>query len=79
MEDLQMEALYERRTMDRRNDYKTALMIEAVIHAVPPPRPGAAARELAEMGVPLEVAMRVLTRPAERRHLDESGDLARPR
>jgi len=48
--------------MDRRNDYKTALMIDAVIH-----QPGPA-RVLAGMGVPFDVARRVLTRPDERRH-----------
>ena len=48
--------------MERRSDYKTALLIEALIH-----RP-AAAQELARMGVPFEVARRLLTRPDERRH-----------
>jgi hypothetical protein len=54
--------------MDRRNDYKTALLIDAAIHtpadaeATPSP-----ARELAGMGVPFETAKRVLMRPAERR------------
>ena len=53
--------------MDRRSDYKTALMIDAVIHdAAVQSRP--AARELATLGVPLEVSLRVLTRPAERRY-----------
>ncbi|WP_020656281.1 hypothetical protein [Massilia niastensis] len=54
--------------MDRRSDYKTALMVEAIIHAAPATGQGQAARELAALGVPLEVAMRVLTRPGERRH-----------
>lgn len=52
--------------MDRRSDYKTALMIDAVVHDAGDSRVRAA-RQLAEMGVPMEVAMRVLTRPAERR------------
>lgn len=53
--------------MDRRSDYKTALKIDAVIHdAAEQPRP--AAHALADLGVPLEVSLRVLTRPAERRY-----------
>jgi len=53
--------------MDRRSDYKTALIIDAVMHdAADQLRP--AANQLAEQGVPLEVSLRVLTRPAERRH-----------
>lgn len=64
-----MPAWYDRR-MDRRNDYKTALLIEAIIHdngaAVPAPAPSPA-RQLAALGVPIEVTMRVLTRPSERR------------
>lgn len=60
--------------MDRRTDYKTALLIDAVIHdAAAHPRP--LARELAEQGVPLEVSLRVLTRPAERRHQVTAADL----
>lgn len=54
--------------MDRRSDYKTALRIDAVIHEASPDDRASAARRLAELGVPLDVAMRVLTRPAERRH-----------
>ncbi len=54
--------------MDRRSDYKTALRIDAVIHEASPDQRTSAARQLAELGVPLEVTMRVLTRPAERRH-----------
>lgn len=56
--------------MDRRNDYKTALLIEAIIHDTGAPAPTPApspARQLAELGVPIEVTMRVLTRPSERR------------
>lgn len=54
--------------MDRRSDYKTALLIDAVIHAEPAPGFGPRARELAALGVPVEVALRVLTRPEERRY-----------
>ena len=60
--------------MDRRTDYKTALRIDAVIHeASVAARP--AARELAMLGVPIEVSLRVLTRPAERRHQVTPDDL----
>ncbi|MDB5793132.1 MAG: hypothetical protein JWQ80_3156 [Massilia sp.] len=52
--------------MDRRTDYKTALLIDAALQA------GAAAgaspaRALAGMGVPFDTARRVLTRPDARR------------
>jgi hypothetical protein len=61
--------------MDRRTDYKTALLIENMIHeGANRGRPGVA-RELADMGVPLEVTLRVLTRPAERRNQLPSLDL----
>lgn len=53
--------------MERRSDYKTALLIDAVVHAEAARGFGAQARELAALGVPVEVALRVLTRPAERR------------
>lgn len=53
--------------MERRNDYKTALMIEATIHDAQDQN-RSPARALAAMGVPFEIAMRVLTRPDERRH-----------
>jgi len=60
--------------MERRSDYKTALLIEAVIHdTAAQGRP--AARELATLGVPLEVSLRVLTRPAERRYQVTAHDL----
>jgi hypothetical protein len=57
--------------MDRRTDYKTALLIEAAIHdpsgAARVRDRATAARELAALGVPVDVAVRLLTRPAERR------------
>lgn len=62
--------------MNRRNDYKMALLVESVIHDTAIPTPVAAARQLAELGVPLDVAMRVITRPSERRnHVEEIGDV----
>ena len=54
--------------MDRRSDYKTALLIDAVIHGEPAHGFGARARELAALGVAVEVALRVLTRPEARRY-----------
>lgn len=58
--------------MERRSDYKQALLIEAVIHEAQATGRPNAARRLAEIGVPLEVAVRVLTRPVERRQQFES-------
>jgi hypothetical protein len=58
--------------MEKRTDYKTALLIEAVIHEAPDIGFPAAARQLAGIGVALDVAVRVLTRPAERRQQFES-------
>lgn len=53
--------------MDRRSDYKTALLIDAALKT-PPGAAHSPARALALLGVPFEVARRVLTRPDERRH-----------
>ena len=53
--------------MERRSDYKTALLIEATIHDALE-RNRSPAQALASLGVPLETAIRVLTRPDERRH-----------
>jgi hypothetical protein len=53
--------------MDRRTDYKTALLIDAALQT-PPAAGGSPARTMAGMGVPFETARRVLTRPDERRH-----------
>lgn len=60
--------------MERRTDYRTALLIETAIHTQPR---AIAARELANIGVPLEVSMRVLTRPAERRQPNLPPDFKR--
>lgn len=54
--------------MERRTDYKLALLIEAALHDATGAGLPHAARELANLGVPLHVSMRVLTRPGERRH-----------
>lgn len=63
--------------MERRNDYKKALLIEAVIHESDAIGRPTAARRLAEIGVPVEVAVRVLTRPVERRQHFESPFMKR--
>ena len=54
--------------MERRSDYKTALLIDAAIYTPASGERASPARELAERGVPFEIAKRVLTRPAQRRH-----------
>jgi hypothetical protein len=53
--------------MDRRTDYKTALLIDAAIKT-PASGGGSPARVMAHMGVPFDVARRVLMQPDERRH-----------
>jgi hypothetical protein len=63
--------------MENRTDYKTALLIEAVIHELQTIGMPAAARRLVGLGVPLEVAVRVLTRPVERRQHFESPFMKR--
>jgi hypothetical protein len=63
--------------MERRTDYKKALLIEAVIHDTDAIGRTSAARRLAELSVPLEVAVRVLTRPVERRQQFESPFMKR--
>jgi hypothetical protein len=63
--------------MERRTDYKKALLIEAVIHEGDAIGRSTAARRLAEIGVPVEVALRVLTRPVERRQHFESPFMKR--
>jgi hypothetical protein len=63
--------------MENRTDYKTSLLIEAVIHDAPAIGFPTAARRLADIGVTVDVALRVLTRPAERRQQFESPFLRR--
>jgi hypothetical protein len=62
--------------MERRTDYKSALHIETAIHDATTHGLPSAARKLAGLGVPLEVSMRVLTRPEERRHQAPSIDVS---
>jgi hypothetical protein len=63
--------------MERRTDYKTALLIEAVIHEAGAIGMPSSARRLAGMGVPIDIALRVLTRPVERRQYFESPFIKR--
>ena len=51
-----------------RADLVTALLVDAVISASVAEGTAYAARTLCENGVPFDVALRVLTRPASRRH-----------
>lgn len=51
-----------------RADLVTALLVDAVISASVAEGTAYAARTLCENGVPFDVALRVLTRPANRRH-----------
>lgn len=53
--------------MDRRLDYRTALRIDGVLHAAGTTGMAEAARRLAELGVSVDVSVRVLTRPEARR------------
>lgn len=63
--------------MDRRTDYKTALLIDAAIHSAAADSRASPARELAGLGVPFDTAKRLLTRPAERRRpLPTAAELA---
>jgi hypothetical protein len=62
--------------MDRRTDYKTALLIDAAIKT-PASATVSPARTMAGMGVPFEVARRVLTKPEERRHPAPAPDFKR--
>jgi hypothetical protein len=64
--------------MERRHDYKTALLIEAAVHDHAPAGLAASAKVLAGMGVSVDVALRVLTRPAERRHPGEPPEPPTP-
>jgi hypothetical protein len=55
------------RQMDRRTDRRTQLYIEAVLNGLANIGQREAALVLRELGVPIETAMRVLTRPRDRR------------
>ncbi len=53
--------------MDRRSDYKTALLIDAALQT-PTSTGSSPARTMAGLGVSFETARRVLTCPDQRRH-----------
>lgn len=57
--------------MERRNDRITALLIEAVLNAQAAHGRVRLANAFNEIGVPLHMAMRLLTRPHERRNYSE--------
>ncbi|HEX8787587.1 MAG TPA: hypothetical protein VF793_15485 [Telluria sp.] len=54
--------------MNRRTDYHTALLIDTVLDAREHVGINQSARTLRDIGVPIEVAMRLLTRPWDRRN-----------
>lgn len=53
--------------MNKRIDVQTALYIEAAMNISLSHGTAPAARSLAEQGIPIDIALRVLTRPAQRR------------
>jgi hypothetical protein len=54
--------------MERRTDRITALLVDAVLNGEAAHGIAHSARRLCEVGVPMHVAMRLLTRPGERRN-----------
>jgi hypothetical protein len=68
------------RQAGQRTDQVTALLVDAVINASVAEGTAYAARALHENGVPFDVALRVLTRPWNRRyHPDTQADPFLPR
>jgi hypothetical protein len=59
---------------NRRTDYYTALLIDSVLKERARLGINLTARSLSDLGIPLEVAMRLLTRPWERRTYPSSGE-----
>jgi len=53
--------------MKKRNDWVTALLIDAVLDVAPARGSASAARRLTELGIPMEIIVRILTRPSDRR------------
>ena len=60
------------RHMDRRTDRRAQCYIDAVINSLPSIGQHEAALALRELGVPIRTALRVLTRPEERRRAARS-------
>jgi hypothetical protein len=54
--------------MNRRRDYKTALLIDAVIYAASAEVRMHAAGELVERPLPRDFATRMFSKPSQRRH-----------
>jgi hypothetical protein len=54
--------------MNRRRDYKTALLIDAVVYATSAEVRAHAAGELSERPLPHDFAMRIFQEPDKRRH-----------
>jgi hypothetical protein len=54
--------------MDRRRDYKTALLIDAVIYSRSAELRAHASGELAERPLPHDFALRIFLAPSKRRH-----------
>jgi hypothetical protein len=65
--------------MNRRNDLHTELYIDAVISGLAGTGCYAAALALCEQGIPIEIALRVLTRRSERRGPEERDRRRLPR
>jgi hypothetical protein len=55
------------RAMDRRIDRRTQVYIDAVLNSLPSIGQREAALVLRELGIPIETAVRVLTRPTDTR------------
>jgi hypothetical protein len=53
--------------MNRRSDSLSASLVDAAIHAAAAHGSVSAAKDLVDAGIPWEVVMRVLKRPADRR------------
>jgi hypothetical protein len=64
--------------MDRRIDYLTALLIDAVLNGWAAHGTSHAARALYDMDIPLGTAVRVLTRPRKRRCYDLGEPVEEP-
>lgn len=62
-----MPARCEHFVMDRRTDRHAQCYIDAVINGLPSTGQRKAALALRELGTPIDTALRVLTRPRERR------------
>jgi len=64
--------------MNRRRDYKTALLIDAVVYAASAEVRAHAADGLSERPLPHDFAMRVFLEPGKRRHHPPAQPAASP-